>query len=154
MIYAITEIILIVATCFLVRNTRNIKVFYLLLVLYVLGVFYVTFLNRSPGEQIANLIPFHFLYWVVRRYKVYGIIGIFSPIFGVIDNILLFVPFGIIASKSLRTNGKTVMYLGFSFCLIIEFVQFFSKRGMFEVDDIVSNALGTWIGIQIYKSQA
>ncbi len=46
-----------------------------------------------------------------------------------------------------------MLFFGFSLCLLIEFIQYFSKRGIFEVDDIISNTVGTWIGIQIYKSQ-
>jgi len=66
----------------------------------------------------------------------------------IILNILLFVPFGLLLplwSKRFRTCWKTYL-TGFLLSLIIEVIQLLSKRGVFDVDDIFNNTLGSTIG--------
>ena len=70
----------------------------------------------------------------------------------IILNILLFVPLGVLLpmySKKLRRIYKTVG-IGFGITLIIEIVQYITKLGIFDVDDILNNTFGTLIGYSMY----
>lgn len=67
-------------------------------------------------------------------------------------NIGLFVPFGFllpILSEKLKNNWITYL-MGFSISTLIEISQLIFGIGVFEVDDILNNTLGTMIGFGVY----
>ena len=72
-------------------------------------------------------------------------------------NVLLFVPLGILmpqtvyASSRLRVGWWQAVAAGFSTSLTIETLQLFLHRGVFELDDLVKNVMGTAIGWLIWK---
>lgn len=66
----------------------------------------------------------------------------------VIENILLFVPYGVVcawAFKPLRHLITSLMAGGLT-SLVIEMTQYTTKRGFFQLDDIVTNVIGCGIG--------
>lgn len=71
------------------------------------------------------------------------------------DNILLFVPLGILLSDLLhqsgrRTSGWKVVVLGFAVSLTVEMIQLVFKLGLFEFDDMFNNTIGTLAGRLVY----
>ncbi len=63
-------------------------------------------------------------------------------------NIILFIPFGffsVMVFKKLRTKWIYGVLIGFLFTSIIESTQLFTGR-FFQIDDIIMNTLGTYIG--------
>ena len=65
----------------------------------------------------------------------------------VIENILLFIPFGFLIQLAFWTkNVFPAVICGFILSLTIELVQFLCKLGSFEIDDIINNTFGTLIG--------
>lgn len=67
------------------------------------------------------------------------------------DNILLFVPFGILASEFMEQSqqgidARKVVLLGFCISVIIEVSQLVFKLGLFEFDDMLNNTIGTLLG--------
>lgn len=70
----------------------------------------------------------------------------------IILNFCMFIPFGFwlpLGIKRLRSFWK--MYLaGFAFSLLIECIQLFLRRGIFESDDIMGNTVGTMIGYGLF----
>ena len=70
--------------------------------------------------------------------------------FEVFWNVVLFMPYGFLASISSKSKAKwTVLLSGSLLSVAIELTQLFTHRGLFEYDDIVHNTLGTVIGIVI-----
>lgn len=70
----------------------------------------------------------------------------------IILNILLFVPFGFllpVGVKWFRNFMKTYL-AGLILTVCIEVLQLVLKRGIFELDDIFNNTLGTMIGYGCY----
>ena len=69
----------------------------------------------------------------------------------IILNILMFVPIGFMMPLLIKKCERWyITYLvGFCITLFIETLQLISKRGIFEVDDIVNNTLGCVIGYGI-----
>jgi glycopeptide antibiotics resistance protein len=66
----------------------------------------------------------------------------------IILNIIMFVPFGFllsVLSERFRKAGKTYL-VGFILTVGIECIQYFTGRGIFEIDDIIGNTIGTMIG--------
>ena len=67
-------------------------------------------------------------------------------------NIGWFVPFGLLLPALLKNNkfGRVAAF-GFMFSFVIESIQFFSRKGMAELDDLILNTLGVVIGYFLYK---
>ncbi len=68
-------------------------------------------------------------------------------------NFLLFIPYGILLPcvfKSLRFSYKRVVMIGFMTSLSIEVLQLFGGRYA-EIDDLLINSFGTFVGFMIYN---
>ena len=117
-------------------------VLFAILGFYMSYVVYLTLSGREAGSRDGiNLEPFSTLI---------GPNGI--TVVG-IENILLFVPFGILIPliwKNCRKCYKVAL-LGFFLSFAIENVQLFTGRGYFELDDIILNTAGSIAGYIIYS---
>nr|WP_312578117.1 VanZ family protein [Sedimentibacter sp.] len=116
---------------------------------YLIVVIDVTFLNRGPGiyENSAN---FYFLStyrgaWNTLNYRSWQLI---------ILNMLLFVPLGIFLPiiHNKFYNIFMTLVLGFMITLIIESTQLLTGFGVFDIDDIFNNTLGTAVGYSLSMS--
>ncbi len=116
-----------------------------LLAVYIIMVFGVTILNRGAYYQGATSIYF------LRSYKeAWNIFSINSWQF-IILNIIMFIPLGFILPlfhKRFRKIYNNVA-AGFMLTLFIESVQLIAGLGVFDIDDIFNNSLGTLIGYGI-----
>ena len=134
-------------------------------VIYILGVIYITLLGRTGNQELhISLVPF-WSYRVMLR-------GVFHALCqcdwrGVMQevkfigyptwsslalNILLFVPLGMllpVVKESFGTLKKNLI-LGIILSLSIESLQILTKRGWFDVDDVINNTLGAVIGVILY----
>lgn len=69
-----------------------------------------------------------------------------------IGNIIMFTPFGFLGWIHPKFNDfKTLLFNFISVIIIIETLQYFSRMGVFDIDDLFFNAFGLWIGFMIYK---
>ena len=71
--------------------------------------------------------------------------GDINIIYDIIFNIILFVPIGVLFGMKMKNLVAFLCVLTISFA--IEFVQLVSKRGLFEISDLINNAIGGEIGI-------
>ena len=113
----------------------------LLLIAYSLILLYLTFLGRRSIDTYGFNFELGYSY---RRAFQEGDAAIRKEI---IENILLFLPIGglgVMARKRFRFP-VTMMY-GFLLSAVVEYFQLRLQRGLCEYDDILSNALGTFIG--------
>lgn len=109
---------------------------------YICVVLIIALFSREPGSRNAiDLIPFST--WSL------------SPVGQayVIENILMFIPFGLfIALLSPRMHHlRYCLLAGFIVSLSIETIQLITECGYFQVDDLLTNVLGTAIGWLIWK---
>ncbi len=66
-------------------------------------------------------------------------------------NVLLFVPFGFLCGCSYRRGSfLRVLAAGGSLSIIIEALQYVTKSGFAEFDDVMHNTLGCFIGYLLY----
>lgn len=67
-------------------------------------------------------------------------------------NIAMYIPFGFLLPCCFKVFEKRryVIYVAASSSFIIEFIQIILKIGLFEIDDIINNTLGSIIGLAIY----
>lgn len=81
-----------------------------------------------------NLIPFYYPNEVNSHFS------------EVIENLLIFVPFGIYLKMLNKGNKKIILY-GFLFSLVLEISQFIFKIGATDITDLITNTVGTVIGV-------
>lgn len=96
------------------------------------------FSNAFSGGEI-NLVPFADLVNVFiadKRAFVYLFFG----------NILWFVPFGFLLRRVTGTTVAKAVLFGFLLSLCIETMQFIFGVGVFEIDDLLLNTVGTLSG--------
>ena len=117
------------------------ELIYLISIVYMLCLFHgVTFQDNNYG--ISNFIPFKEIF----RYS----IGSDKFIKNVMGNIVLFIPYGFLASYFLDNKKISVIsVLTIIISLTIESVQYYIGR-VFDIDDIILNLLGGIIGCLIF----
>lgn len=123
------------------RGTLLIKIY--IAYIYIFIVAFLTFFSREPGSRNSvDLRLFSTISWDLSydRYP--------------IENILLFIPLGLLLPFYWRKlkNVISCMGIGFLFSVIIEVGQLVTKRGYFQIDDIITNTLGSLIGACIIMS--
>ena len=123
-------------------------------IVYVFLLSYLVFFSERYGRirydsPQSNLVPFQEIHRYLSQFREIT----FLAIINVIGNTLIFVPFGallFIFSKKLAKFHNTV-FLSLLLSLAIETTQYFTRVGVFDVDDIMLNTLGGIIGWIIYK---
>ncbi len=130
------------------RKTINKKRLFLygIMICYLTVLIGAVFLSRNAGVYgDVNLHLFSSYKEAYHKMKE-------SLFWNIILNILLFVPMGFLLpfySDKLKRIYKIVP-LGFFVTLLIEIIQYVLKLGIFEMDDIFNNTLGTLIGYCIF----
>jgi glycopeptide antibiotics resistance protein len=117
-----------------------------LLIIYSIAIIYCMFFgfNRVQGidtyrfQLVPNKWPLMFP----------GILSIWIFDLG---NIVAFIPFGILIPKLLNIDFKKFVFLFIITIFSLEILQSITGLGAFDIDDIISNTLGTTIGYIVYK---
>lgn len=104
----------------------------------------LTLLNRIPKPQ--RVFRPDFLY-ELRKFSTGDEDGLYY-INLFIKNILLFVPCGLVVPW--KKNWKQVTLIGLFLSGTIEVIQYITRLGECEIDDIISNTLGAAIGYGLY----
>ena len=139
----------------------------LLLPAYLLLNLYFTLLMREPSEdRLVTLVPlrsyFAVLGWDIQTFSAVGqllqgaweepIAFAFEPLIGIVQNLILFMPFGfLLYAVTDQPRMVRILLLSFLLSLSIELCQLLFRLGWFEVDDILHNVLGTYLGIRLYR---
>ena len=97
----------------------------------------------------GNYTPFHTIRLYLRHWNWLGHISFANLIY----NVIAFVPYGIIV-PILRRGRKSfgfTLITGILLSALIEMTQLFGLLGEFDVDDIILNSIGVFVGLMIYK---
>ena len=116
---------------------------------YMITVLTSTVLSRSSGTTASYKLD---LFWSFRDI----LAGKGDSWLTTIENIVLFLPFGLLLPELLPGRGRALatVLLGFAFSLMIEGAQLVLKKGLFELDDIVTNTIGVVLGWLVYVAVA
>lgn len=116
---------------------------------YLLLLTYTVFIGRDSIRSV-NVIPFDSIKNFIMVDN--GIGGTRIIDMNIWGNILMFIPSGIYLSLQNTTKSitKNLCYICL-FSLFIEVVQFVFTIGATDVDDIILNVTGGFIGLMIYK---
>ena len=96
-------------------------------------ILYITLLRRAPGYN--ENIRLHLKLWPNA--------GVWA---GNLLNLILYVPFGW-TSQRCKPNGKRIAIAAFILSVGCEVLQYFTGRGMADVNDVLFNTLGAAVGV-------
>ncbi|MDM5326559.1 VanZ family protein [Neobacillus sp. CF12] len=133
--------------CLIRRETIQISYSNLrfLLLFYSFGLFILLFFRHSDQSyQSLNLIPLSTIAFYLSG-KVNGLIVFYN----LAANIGLFIPYGIFLMVKNRSRFQ-LFYLPFLFISMIEILQYVSHRGSMDIDDLILNVLGFYIGYLLH----
>ena len=129
--------------------------------IYCVAVLWITLLSRgSQTERIAFLQPLRSYFSAYQAYldnvraaTQGGIISTLERIrcflYGynwLILNVLLFIPYGILATMAFPKKRKALFFYGILGSATIELMQYIFKLGCLDADDLIQNVMGIGIG--------
>lgn len=103
-------------------------------------ILYITLLRRAPGYN--ENIRLHLKLWPNA--------GVWA---GNLLNLILYVPLGW-TSQRWKPNRKRIVIAAFMLSVCCEVLQYFTGRGMADVNDILFNTLGAAVGIWLAEKVA
>lgn len=124
------------------REKARIRLSSVLLIIYMEVLMQTAFFSREPGSR--NQID-------LNLFGTWGQTAVAHAYF--IENIIMFVPFGILVPLVFSRMQKVrfCVLTGFLFSCVIELSQLVTQRGYCQLDDVVTNTLGTLVGWMIWK---
>ena len=130
------------------------KIYKILLFPYAFFLLYLMFFGfgrTQMDDNIVRLQPiFSTISFIQNNLLWNRFLSIFINVFG---NIIMFIPFGFLGWIFPKfQNLKELMFTFLSVLMIVEALQYFSRMGVFDVDDILLNSFGVWIGFLIFRN--
>lgn len=129
------------------------KLYKILIPFYTLFLLYLMFFGFGRSQydiNIVRLIPMFSTVGFVKQTILWKTI-----IINIFGNILIFVPFGFLGIVFPKLNQFWSLILDFLFAIIIvESLQYFTRLGVFDIDDVILNTVGVAIGFWIYRKWA
>ena len=103
-------------------------------------ILYITLLRRAPGYNENSRL----------HLKLWPNAGVWA---GNLLNLILYVPLGW-TSQRWKPNRKRIVIAAFMLSVCCEVLQYFTGRGMADVNDILFNTLGAAVGIWLAEKVA
>ncbi|RDW16426.1 VanZ family protein [Oceanobacillus arenosus] len=138
---------LVIFLTFLIRNqTLAIPNWLLNLLMVGYSICLLVLLFFRPNDQVYdnwNWIPFSTIGFYLA--------GNATPLvafYNLAANIVLFIPFGLIPMMAGKSNAMRFL-IPLVFISLIEFCQFITQRGSLDIDDLILNMLGVFVGYML-----
>lgn len=118
-------------------------------IVYIFILIFGFVLNRPFGVAVEfNFVPFKTMFEYVFSDKVYA----YENTFLFIGNIAILLPFGFwFAIKNKKRRILLTLLLPIFASCLVEFSQFVFKNGHVDIDDVILNVLGFYLGVLIKK---
>ncbi|MGG3564426.1 VanZ family protein [Neobacillus rhizosphaerae] len=112
---------------------------------YTIGLLILLFLRpNDQSYESINLIPFSTIGFYLSG-KVDGLISLYN----LAANIGLFLPYGILLRVN-RASLLKIIVLPLAAITSIELLQFFTHHGSLDIDDLLLNLLGVYVGCWLF----
>jgi glycopeptide antibiotics resistance protein len=126
------------------------KSYKLLILPYTVFLLYLMFFGMGRFQYEDNIVRIKpivstlwFIHDTVRWVDIFKI---------VVGNVVMFIPFGFLGWVFLQLKDFKSLIIAFvSAIVIVEALQYFSRLGVFDIDDIILNTFGVFLGWQIKK---
>ncbi|MGU3376149.1 VanZ family protein [Chryseobacterium sp. M5A1_1a] len=121
------------------------KIYKIIIIPYTLFLLYLMFLGMGRFQYEDNLITVEPVFSTIKFIQ--GAMSWKDIIIIVLGNIVMFIPFGFLGwSFTELRRLKTLIFTFVSAIVIVEALQYFTRMGIFEVDDIILNTFGVYLG--------
>ncbi|MDY3344782.1 teicoplanin resistance protein VanZ [Riemerella anatipestifer] len=119
---------------------------YTLLLLYFMFVGF----GRTPYDyNIVRLTPLVSTLEFVQKSVLWQ-----NVVINIFGNIIMFIPFGFLGWCYPKYQNLRILSLDFIVAItIVESMQYFTRLGVFDIDDILLNTFGVLLGYWIYKTK-
>ena len=132
-------IILIALLAVFIISITDKKRTYAFLIVYICSILYMTLMFReNDGGKTPELLWHYKKIFIEKEARD-----------DILKNIWLFIPFGAILWKI--NHSSVILLVSLLFSILIEVTQYFTGMGFCELDDIISNSIGGWIGFNLVQ---
>lgn len=126
------------------------KIYKIFIVPYTLFLLYLMFLGMGRFQYDENLVRVKPVVSTIEFIR--GTIRWEDIIRIVLGNVVMFVPFGFLGWIFPKfKNLQSLLFSFMSAIVIVEALQYFTRMGIFETDDIILNTFGVYLGFLICK---
>lgn len=121
------------------------KSYKIIIVPYTLFLLYLMFFGMGRTQMEDNLLTIEPVFSTINFIK--GCISWKEIVTIVVGNVVMFIPFGFLGWIFPRLQDlQNLVFTFISAITIVEALQYFSRMGIFEVDDIILNTFGVFLG--------
>jgi len=126
------------------------KFYKIIIVPYTLFLLYLMFFGMGRTQMEDNLLTLKPILSTINFIK--GCISWKDIVIIVVGNVVMFIPFGFLGWIFPKLKElKSLLFTFISSITIVEAIQYFTRRGIFEVDDIILNTFGVFLGFLIRR---
>ena len=126
------------------------KIYRIFILPYTIFLLYLMLLGFGREQHEANIV--RLLPLVSTILFVQNTTSWESIIINLFGNIIMFIPFGFLGWLNAKYFSFKKLIVDFlSVLIIVEALQYLTRLGVFDIDDLVLNSLGVWIGFQMRK---
>ena len=126
------------------------KIYRFFILPYTIFLLYLMFLGFGREQYEANIV--RLLPFVSTVFFVQNTTSWESIIINLFGNIIMFIPFGFLGWLNGKYFSFKKLIVDFlSALIIVEALQYLTRLGVFDIDDLALNSLGVWIGFQMRK---
>ena len=126
------------------------KIYRIFIFPYTIFLLYLMFLGFEREQHEANIV--RLLPFVSTILFVQNTTSWESIIINLFGNIIMFIPFGFLGWLNAKYFSFKKLIVDFlSVLIIVEALQYLTRLGVFDIDDLALNSLGVWIGFQMRK---
>ncbi|WP_336688636.1 MULTISPECIES: VanZ family protein [unclassified Chryseobacterium] len=121
------------------------KFYKIIIVPYTLFLLYLMFFGMGRTQMEDNLLTIEPIFSTINFIK--GCISWKEIVTIVVGNVVMFIPFGFLGWIFPKLQDlQNLLFTFISTITIVEALQYFSRMGIFEVDDIILNTFGVFLG--------
>lgn len=121
------------------------KLYKIAIIPYTLFLLYLMFLGMGRFQYEDNLITVEPIFSTIKFIQ--GAMSWKDIVIIVLGNIVMFIPFGFLGWVFPKLMDlKALVFTFISAITIVEALQYFTRMGIFEVDDIILNTFGVYLG--------
>ena len=126
------------------------KIYRIFIFPYTIFLLYLMFLGFGREQHEANIV--RLLPFVSTILFVQNTTSWESIIINLFGNIIMFISFGFLGWLNAKYFSFKKLIVDFlSALIIVEALQYLTRLGVFDIDDLALNSLGVWIGFQMRK---
>ena len=115
--------------------------------IFLLYLMFIGFGREQHETNIVRLLPLVSTILFVQNTTSWE-----SIIINLLGNIIMFIPFGFLGWLNGKYFSFKKLIVDFlSVLIIMEALQYLTRLGVFDIDDLALNSFGVWIGFQMRK---